>query len=513
MTPNSPRTIAALAIAFALTLLTIAGCSSTSTCVDPDGDAGPARDLMVETPEMALDATPREGGAAFSLDQLKQGGQISIPAGSFSHTGEIVIDKATTIVGAGRDRTTLDLFITRDEAGLRILSSDVTIKDLNIRVHLVHKLTEPGHAGGGRGEYGTGITVGRYLTLNEQPRIENITIERVAISRDGFVAAALTLIGHVTKVTIRDIDLRDAHSTALIMHWGGKSSHAPAPQALEMPGFEVFESYHPNTISISNVSIARVARFLIISSSYKVDVERIEGTTAELLFMLPGDEIDRFAQAADKGRVGSDISLKDISAHVYTKDSDHLVRVTSIGTSKTDQQKRLLPYKNLLVEGVFIKSVTRVQNKTFRYGLNLNGATGSNLRFENVVLSDVAFKPFETGTGALPAYGVYLNSCAGITLDAITARSHMGIGIVDSTDVAIKGSTFSSKGPSSLTSYGLFFKETAVGGNSSISVEDTTLINYDYGIRYPNPADCKDYNLSKVTVLALIQAEQNKQCL
>ena len=78
-------------------------------------------------------------------------------------------------------------------------------------------------------------------------------LSNISISRSGFAAAAITLIGHIRDIHITGVELRDYHSTGIILHWGGHSSHEPAPQASSEPGFTVYETYHPNNITISDI--------------------------------------------------------------------------------------------------------------------------------------------------------------------------------------------------------------------------------------------------------------------
>ncbi len=475
-----------------------------------DTSSGLTEALAVRTISIAV-ARVRERVGTYEI------ATIHVAPGTFPHDGQLTIDVPMSIVGAGRNMTTLAFSVTRDEASLRVLSGSVAIADLEIEVDLVESLSDNIHVGG-RAEYGTGITIGEYLTTTAPSLIDGVTVHNIRIARTHFTAAAMTIIGRVQNIEIQDIDLTGYSSTALIIHWGGHSTVAPSPAALDDPNYDLYETYHPHDIVVRGVSVERSARFAIVSSAYNVVLEYFHGATSELLFMLPGDEVDRFAVSEDRGRIFTNITVRDFEAAMSTKVNNYAIRLTSYGKSRIDGIKRAFTLRNATFEDIDVTSVTRTAGKSFRYGINANGTRGENVVFRNISLDDLASREFPGESGVLASYGMFVRDGSGIRFENVQTRARFAVGIVDSRDIVVTGGVFDYLDLGSMeTSYGVYVGEgdAPVFHNANLTIENTTVTGYDVGIRYPavTAETCELFSLEAITFTDVPQPESGNACI
>ncbi len=447
----------------------------------------------------------------FNFQKLKQGGVLFIPEGVYEYDatalGELQIKQPIKIFGAGKNKTILKFKVTNKQASIRILASNVEIKNLEIQVNMIEAL-----GGGGKAEYGTGITAGWFFQNTEHEVVKNLQIEDVVIRRKAgsFVATAITLIGRVSEVNINNIDILGFTSKLVILHWGGYTvlnENILAPEALEHPDYGLFETYHPHDIQISNIFYEEAANLFAISSSYNVHIQNVSGgPTSDLLFMLPGDEINDFAVPEDKTKIGSNITLENIDFDLKTKIDFNasVIRITSFGASilKKDNQgvrlKQELPYKNLLIKNINVKSVTRTAGdggtRNYRFGINAHDLTGENIVFKNINFLDVA-KDKQTYDGEIAdSYGIHLRNSEGINsqmiFDNIQTGAKRGVGITDSKNITVTNSIFNRFNPSLLGDHGsgIYFIEkndvlAKVTGN--IIIQNSVFGDFNEIVRYP----------------------------
>ncbi|MFK7999763.1 MAG: hypothetical protein AB8H86_09205 [Polyangiales bacterium] len=452
---------------------------------------------------------------------------IRLARGSYAHMGQLTLSDPVILEGVSRDESTLQLELTREDAGVRVLAPNVTIRDLEISVYLAESLSDGIHEGG-RGEYGTGITLGEYLAVEQQVAVDGIVLERLRISRPSmapainYTAAALTMVGRVQNVSVEDIDLLGNHSTALILHWGAHSTVAPAPGALADPAYDVIESYHPHSIVVRQVRVERSARFLIISSSYDVEISGVEGATREILFMLPGDEGDNFAVEGDRGRANSDITVTNIRASLSVGPNTHAIRLSSVGTSKvpaTLGDKVRYSMRNIELSDITVTEVTRRAGESFRYGINAGGMTGENIVLRNIDLSDLASLDYEDpDRGVLPSYGLYMRETTGLRVSQLQSRGRYGIGIVDARDILVEDSDFSYRASDSTrASYGIFIRDGSEPelSNDAIELRGLRVSDYESGIRYAGTDRCAELTLEELTFTGTdaMSVEVNGACL
>ena len=266
---------------------------------------------------------------------------------------------------------------------------------------------------------------------------------------------------------VEDIHMTGNHSTATILHWGAHSSIAPAPAALFAPGYEVYESYHPHGITIRDLNIEESARFAAISSSYDVTLSGFRGQTGEVLFVLPGDEIDLHAQEEDRGRIMSGIDVGDFEVAIVAREnSTELIRTTAVGTSKVDFMKRLLPIRGMNIHDIRVLSV----DGQLRYGVNASGTRGEGIVFSSLDLGDVASTQWfiEEGERAISSFGVYLRDAEGVTVQDVITRGRYGLAVIDSQDVTVRRGTFEHVETGAATrSYGIFTADDAATPSTS----------------------------------------------
>lgn len=489
--------------------------------VDPDGDDS------AEGNETSPLRTVAEAVQRVAAEPHVLRPTIRLAPGSYPHMGQLTLNTPVTLEGASRDESTLELELTREDAGIRVLSPNVTIRDLEVSVYLAESLSDGIHEGG-RGEYGTGITLGEYLATEEQVAVDDIVLERLRISRPNmapainYTAAALTMVGRVQNVSVEDIDLLGNHSTVLILHWGAHSTVAPAPSALVDPAYDVIESYHPHSIVVRQLRVERSARLLIISSSYDIDVSDIEGQTREILFMLPGDEGDNFAVEGDRGRANSDITVTNIRAAMSVGPNTHAIRLSSVGTSKvpaTLGDKVRYSMTDIELSDIRVTGVTRRAGESFRYGINAGGMTGENIVLRNIDLSDLAsLDHVDADRGVLPSYGLYMRETTGLRVSQLRSRGRYGIGIVDSRNIVVENSDFSYlPSDSTRASYGVFVRDGSAPelNNDGIALRGLRVTDYEHGIRYAGSDRCAELTLDDLTFSGTpdTSVEVNGTCL
>ncbi len=413
---------------------------------------------------------------------------LGIGPGRFEHEGELQLHHGVEIEGSGRDATVLAFSIDRDQPSMRLLSSDITIGGVEIEVDLIESLSDGVHFGG-RGEYGTGITLGRYLHTEPHEVVDNVQIAGIRIRRTNFTAAGITIMGRSSNVTIDDVEYAGGRtSTAVIVHWGGHTTVAPAPAALEDPRYAVLTSYHPHGLTIQGIRAEDTARLAVVSSAYDVILRDFEGPTSAMLFVLPGDEIDRFASDEDAGRVMSNLEFSDFRAPLRADEGEHVVRITSIGTSRMDGERRLLLTHGLRLQNFEVQSVDRPGGMSYRYGINANDTRGSDIEFSNIRLADVGSWEYDDNGPVQASYGLYIRDALGISVDGLSTEARYGIGIIDSQDITIDDATLTYDGtpPSDANAFGVYVAESDApeGANDNLQISNSTIEGYDYGVRY-----------------------------
>jgi len=422
--------------------------------------------------------------------------RVTIGTGRFEHAGELQLRHAVEIEGAGRDATVLAFAIDRDQASIRILTSNVVLEDVEIEVDLVESLNDGIHTGG-RGEYGTALTLGRYLHTEPHEIVDGVEVRRIRIRRTNFTAAGITIIGRASNVEIDDVELAGSRtSTAVIVHWGGHSTVAPAPAAIEDPRYAVLTSYHPHALSIRDFVAEDTARLAVVSSAYDVELSNFEGPTSAMLFVLPGDEIDRFASPQDAGHVMTNLEFTGFRAPLIADEGEHVVRITSVGTSRMDGQRRLLENHGLRLEGFEVQGVEHPAGLSYRYGVNANDLRGSNIELIDIDLGDVASWEYDDAGSVQASFGVYLRDALGVSVSGLASKARYGLGIIDSQDISVDGATltYEDNPPSAANAFGVYVAEgeSPERANANLALSNSTITGYDYGVRYlDNPGGSK----------------------
>jgi hypothetical protein len=422
---------------------------------------------------------------------------LHVGDGRFEHDGQLTVTVPVTFEGQGPERSTLAFSVNRDQSSIRVLSGGVDVHGLEIEVDLVESLSDGIHTGG-RAEYGTAITVGRYLHTEPHEEVRGVSVQDVRIHRTNFTAAGISILGRSSEVSVRDLEIVGRVSTAVILHWGGHTTVAPSPAALEHPDYDVMTTYHPHDVLVDGVTVHDSARMAIISSSYDVTLQELHGPTTSVLLLLPGDEINRFATPGDRDRVMSNITMRNVSSQLEADDADYVVRATAVGTSKVDGAQRILPVVGLHLENIEILGVDHPGGASYRYGINANGLRGTDIEFANIDLASVASWEYTGGQGGAvqASYGLFLRDASGITATGLRTGARYGVGIWDSQHILVQDSTlaYTDDPPSDRNAFGIYVAEDDApqGINLDLRVQDTTVTGYDYGTRYAdNPGGPK----------------------
>ncbi|MDQ6435799.1 right-handed parallel beta-helix repeat-containing protein [Mesorhizobium sp. LHD-90] len=355
----------------------------------------------------------------------------------FAHKGTLELNHPVSIRGVGRERCGLYLAIDRENEGVNILASGVSLEDMEIRAHI------PKGIQNGQGSYGTCITVGRsfYDPVREGGRlvapdlVTGTSFDRLKITRaEGSASAhAIACMGRISGVFANDLVIEGAspksvHGDAILVHWSTSGRDFPLDadgnviKPFVLPKEKDAHSYHPNNIRFENLRVRNTARLIAISSAYAVQISKVDfdglddginRNGAQLLDLVVGDEGDRYAHPDDQGKVYSNIALRDIVAYNITGSGINaraIIDVSGFGTSKyaddpnTGARYQDQPrWKNIEIANVVMEAdlsdtvdIVNVRNflgditfrnidgnaKVSQGGLRLQQCEG-NLRFEN----------------------------------------------------------------------------------------------------------------------------------
>ena len=412
----------------------------------------------------------------------------------FAHKGTLELNDPVSIRGVGRERCGLYLAIDRENEGVNILTSGITIEDIEIRAHI------PKGIQNGQGSYGTCITVGKiiYEPVRENGRLiapELVTgtaLSRLKITRaEGSAGAhAIACTGRISGVTGNDLLIEGAspknpHGDAVLVHWGtsGKDFDLHEDGTIVKPQImhkdpEAF-TYHPNNIRFENLRVRNTGRLTAISSAYaihfaKVDYDGLDDGVPrnglQILDLVVGDDADRYAHPDDQGKVFSNIGLSDVIAYNitgYGNNGRALIDVSGFGTSKQAVDPNTGAYyldqprwKNIEIANVVMEAdlsdtteLINVRNflgdisfrdvhaiaKVSQGGISLQQCEGS-LRFDNckvngrTLVSDcdgLSMRDCQLSGSTFPQLAITLDSSKGFVLgEQVTGEKSGVVGII-----------------------------------------------------------------------------------
>lgn len=495
-----------------------------------------------ENLNQGLCPTMNKGQLPLPINEIQKGGLVVLKKAHYYQVGELHLTSPVSIIGQGRGLTKITVCIGAKEAGMRIESKNVSIKGLSIELALKEKLMNSGS-----GEYGTGITIGRYFGRKELVAVSNVRIENIGISRGrlengsrSFTGNAMVVVGNVSNVDIHDVLLSNSHSIGFLTHWGAllpgncKYGHAyeifdEAGEKLNCP---VLKTFHPHNVKIDGLETSFLTNALImISSSYNVQVNNVIGSAPMALQFMPGDEGVRYSSDEEKGLVGSNIKIENVQASIRGDfPSLPIVRIFSKGGSKWDQTVNEVHYKNVTVNNMELTTTTE-ERRNFRqrkYLFISKYGRGKNIQFNNLNFHDA-------GRARGYGFGAVLSYSKGITLSGFRSQAKNGVLVKNSEDIVIKNSIFNRKGEVATDpnrspmaySRGIIVKdETRHGMNrpfpgyaNSISLLNNVITDYDYGMKikslnFSDIADICDRALVAADniITALIEPFQGKEC-
>jgi hypothetical protein len=274
--------------------------------------------------------------------QSGKSGEVLLPPGETHVHGEVQVTRPLRIAGAGAGRTVLVFHIGARQCAFRILSSNVVLEDVEIRVDM---RDQPGPHDG---EYGTAVTIGRYLygEKDQIREIQNVTVRRVAIRRvaGSWPANSIFGGGAVSKVLLEHITI-EGGLLGVGFHWGAAGKDV---------GKITGKTYHPHGLVLRDVEVVDSVEGFWFSSCYDVDVQGVVVRRCSFVFrLLPGDNGARFADAAEKPKISSNIAIRNVYAYDVIS-TLFAVRITGWGRSEIDKKESLVAYRDTSIENVII---------------------------------------------------------------------------------------------------------------------------------------------------------------
>ncbi|MEQ1954599.1 hypothetical protein [Mesorhizobium sp. CN2-181] len=422
----------------------------------------------------------------------------------FSHKGTLELNDPVSIRGVGRERCGLHMSIDRENEGVNILTSGVTIEDIEISAHIPKTIQN------GQGSYGTCITVGKvfYDPVREGGKlvapelVTGTSLSRLKITRaEGSASAhAIACTGRISGVAASDILIEGAspksiHGDAILVHWGTSGHDFPLDaegnsiKPFVLPKEKDAHSYHPNNIRFENLRVRNTGRLIAISAAYAVQISKVDfdglddgvkRNGVQLLDLVVGDEGDRYAHPDDKGKVYSNISLRDIVAYNITGSGINalaIIDVSGYGTSKyaddpnTGARYQEQPrWKNIEIANVVMEA-------------DLSDTT--DLINVRNFLGDISFRNID-GSAKISQGGLRLQQCEGnVLFENCKVNGRTLVNDCDGLalrDCRLSGSMFPLLAVTLDSSKGFVLGEQVTGGKSGVvgrvaAIPDETTVN------------------------------------
>ena len=309
------------------------------------------------------------------------GRTLRMGRGVFYHEGEINYPAGLHLIGVHRNTSQLFPNIDNTMGGGRIEAQDVTIEYVGTVVRMT------GTLGPDDGEYGSGLTLARYYTDGEPIDTRGILLRGVGYYKAPLspnnVAHGISGIGRFAELQTDGVEVADFSGAAIQCHWGANAVGVDLP---------IVDTYHPNKININNLIARNCGRLYTFSSCYDLVAKSLRGINCNRLGdIIPGDEINFYANDDDKPLVGGSIHISDVVCDGIDDTVTGALRVVSIGTSRADDDvetglgtRRVLFWKNVLIENVLMVGANNVPR-----AIDLTGACG-NITLRNINAKNVA---------------------------------------------------------------------------------------------------------------------------
>lgn len=444
------------------------------------------------TTEKKVFACPTNGKTILTKEQILTYPKKQLGRGHFIVEESFVIREPLELFGAGRDRTTLTVCVNDTSSAIQILSArgNVHIHDLNINVVLRNAPRDSDGTGGS----GAAILVGKFLDTKPADyfRVKNVRLENLKISRpsSSYMANAISLIGNVSDVNLKDIRVVGRHSHALLMHWGGilDSSAGGVCSDIESPFVyyskaeaeaagdvrlhtkmkcPVLRSFHVHNVNVENYHVeegSMAGYLLTLSSTYNITAQDMSATVTRPLFIFAGDEGADYAQAPQNTYIGRNILVKKIRAKLVVPSSKDKpvtsvsspISIGSKGVSKwtnndPNQKGRVasIQWNNLVIEDYksepadesykseTVDPVLDYKRKYVRgVYMPYARAGGGGIHLKNIDTG-------ELGAESSSSVGLYITFGQGVHVDRFIGKPYVGIYAVNSRNITVKNSYFS----------------------------------------------------------------------
>lgn len=287
------------------------------------------------------------------VEACAETGRVGVLNGRYRWSMPPVIPDNVRLIGLGAHRSGILIETDNTQGGIRIGGSNNHLGGMEIMGWLQQAKND-----GNSGHIGVPVLMGDYLNGGLSPVIRDASFDSLKITRSpgtggtpSFQTIAMMAAGDVSQVDIGDVLVDGNFSIGFQGHWTGNVSAV---------GEAITQSRHPQNINIGRLAcINGVGTGVTLASCADVTVHKmmLKGSD-KAIRILPGDEVDDFAPADQKGRIGRGLNF----VAVYAEDcqegnagGDDVIDVASVGASKFRTEEGIV-YKRTLDLGVHIGS-------------------------------------------------------------------------------------------------------------------------------------------------------------
>ncbi|MBL8575203.1 MAG: hypothetical protein JNM13_16120 [Hyphomicrobiaceae bacterium] len=252
------------------------------------------------------------------------------------------IDLATRLVSAKPFATTVWQHLAEEETGFVVVAGNSGLKGFNLIIQ-----HDTARKAANRGDLGNGVRVGHFLLPAAHAPVRQVEIDvRVcrAASLPGqrsYPSPSINVLGYSEQVHVRFGTFGKTNAPGSICaqaHWGAHIDRAGYPTIADVD-VPLLASYHPNHLVLEPVGVLTGHKYGVILSA--VGEAAVRGFRsngiAKPLTILPGDNVNAFANPAQRPLVGRNIRIGAVVAtDCGLAANEEAVLISARGTSKSE---------------------------------------------------------------------------------------------------------------------------------------------------------------------------------